>query len=247
MKRLLWVAMLVVTTAAWAEVGKVSQLEGEASRKGKDGATEALKKDAQIQLGDTLEVSKGFLKIELNDGSIIALADKSKLVINEADFEGQERKGFSALLQAGSIWTKVKKALGGAKYEVQTERAVAGVRGTIFRIDADTLVKANKGKGSAGGQARKASIVRVVEGAVNVKPSAMVAKASKAQVKPPAKKGPRTQVAGPTEITADEWENKFVELQKNQQIIVGVDLWEQAEIEEAAKTDAFAKWVEKNQ
>ena len=82
----------------------------------------------------------------------------------------------------------MKKAIGGAKYEVQTERAVAGVRGTIFRVDADALVKANKGKG----QARKASIVRVVEGAVNVRPSAEVAKASKAQIKKPAApKGPR--------------------------------------------------------
>ena len=52
---------------------------------------------------------------------------------------------------------------------------------------------------------------------------------------------------GPTEITADEWEKKFVELQKGQQIVVGVDLWEQAEIEAAAKNDAFSKWIEKNQ
>lgn len=244
MTRLLLMAVMVVSSVAFAEVGKIAQVDGEATRKAKDGATEALKKDTKVEVGDTLEVKSGFVKFELNDGSVIALAEKARLVITEADFEGQERKGFSAILEAGSLWTKVKKALGGAKYEVQTERAVAGVRGTIFRIDADTLVKANKGKG----QARKASIVRVVEGAVNVKPSAMVAKASKAQVKPPpAKKGPRVQVAGPQEITADEWENKFVELQKNQQVIVGVDLWEQAEIEEAVKADAFSKWVEKNQ
>ena len=244
MTRLLCSAVMLVGALALADVGKVAQLDGSATRKGKDGTSEELHKDVAIQLGDTIEVGKGFLKIELTDGSVLALSDKSKLVINEAEFEGQERKGFSALLSAGSLWTKVKKAIGGAKYEVQTERAVAGVRGTIFRVDADALVKANKGKG----QARKASIVRVVEGAVNVRPSAEVAKASKAQIKKPAApKGPRVQVAGPQEVSEEKWEEIFVDLQKNQQIIVGVDLWEQAEIDTASKNDAFSKWLDKNQ
>ena len=61
------------------------------------------------------------------------------------------------------------------------------------------------------------------------------------------KKGPRTEVAGPQEVSVDQWEKIFVTLVANQQIVVGVDLWEQAEIEEAAKNDAFSKWIEKNQ
>src|SRR5690606_10056756 len=114
----------------------------------------------------------------------------------EAEFEGQERKGFSGLLKGGSLWTKVKKAVGGGKFEVSTERAVAGVRGTIFRIDADALVKAARGKG------RRASIVRVVEGSVAVKPSAAIART----IKKAAPKGPRVEVAGPKEVSVDEWE-----------------------------------------
>jgi len=82
---------------------------------------------------------------------------------------------------------------------------------------------------------------------VNIKPSAEVAKASTGATPPPKKKGERVQVAGPSEITADEWEKKFVDLQQNQQIAVGVDLWDVAQFEEAAKRDAFAKWIEKNQ
>lgn len=239
MKRLLVVAVMAWAAAAWAEIGKVLVVE-EATRAGADGKAAKLEVGTPIELGDTLEVKKGNLKLELTDGSVIMLSEKSKLLIKEADFAGQERKGFSAFLEAGKLWTRVKAALGGAKYEVTTERAVAGVRGTIFRIDADALVK-----GARGGKARSASIVRVVEGVVAVHPSAAVAKASTAQLPPP--KGPRKQVPGPTEITADEWEKKFVELQKGQQLAVGVDLWEQAEIEAAAKNDAFAKWIEKNQ
>lgn len=241
MKRLISLAALVFSMAAWAEVGKVALMEGAATRTPKGGQAVALAKDSAIELGDTIEVKSGNLKLVLTDESIIMLAPASKLEITEAEFEGQERKGFKALLQSGSLWTKVKKALGGGGYEVSTERAVAGVRGTIFRIDADKMVTAAKPP-----KARKASIVRIVEGTVNIRPSEMVAKTSTAAAPPP-KKGPRVQVGGPTEITSDEWEKKFVDLQQNQQIAVGVDLWDVAQFEEAAKRDAFAKWIEKNQ
>lgn len=239
MKRLLVVAVAVLSSLCWADIGKISTLEGEATRTPKDGAAVALAAGSAIELGDVITVKTGNLKLELTDGSIIALAPASTLEITEAEFEGQERKGFSGLLKGGSLWTKVKKALGGGKFEVSTERAVAGVRGTIFRIDADALVKAaNKGQG------RRASIVRVIEGSVAVKPSAVIAKSLK---KAAPKKGPRVEVAGPQEVSVDQWEKIFVTLAANQQIAVGVDLWEQAEIEEVAKNDAFSKWIEKNQ
>ena len=237
-------ACMLVSAVAMADVGKVAMLGGAATRTPKEGAAAELALGTSIELGDTLEVKKGNLKLELTDGSVIMLAEKSQLVITEAEFEGQERRGFGALLKAGSLWTKVKKAIGGAKYEVSTERAVAGVRGTIFRIDADALVTAAKGKTKA----RTASIIRVTEGVVNVKPSAATAAASKGAVPKTVKAtGPRKQVAGPNEITADEWEKKFVDLQQNQQVAVGVDLWEQAEIDVATRNDAFSKWIEKNQ
>ena len=238
MNKLLVAALSLLSSLALAEVGKVAALEGEASRTPKGGAAEALKAGSAIELGDTLTVKTGNLKFELNDGSVIMLAPASTLEITEAEFQGQERTGFSGLLKAGSLWTKVKKAIGGGKFEVSTERAVAGVRGTIFRIDADALVKGAQGKG------RKASIVRVVEGAVGVKPQPSIAKTIKAAVP---KKGPRVEVPGPKEGTVEAWEKIFVDLAANQQVIVGVDLWEQAEIDAASKNDAFSKWIEKNQ
>ncbi len=241
MKRSMVVVAALVATSAFAEIGKISVVEGNASRTPKGGSPSQLGVGSEIELGDSIEVKNGYLKFELTDGSIVALAAGSKLEITEAEFEGQERKGFKALLNAGSLWTKVKKTLTGAKFEVTTERAVAGVRGTIFRIDADALVKAAKG--------RKASIIRVIEGVVNVKPTEAVIKASHAAVlnAKPVAKGPRTQVAGPTEVTSDEWEKRFVDLQANQQVIVGVDLWEKAQAIATTKSDAFAKWLEKNQ
>jgi hypothetical protein len=227
---------LLLAAPSFASVGKVVKLQGGATRTTADGKKAALAVDAAIELKDVIDVAaKGALKLELTDGSVIALDEKSRLEINEADFKGQDVSAFSVTLTAGKLWTKVKKLLGDSKYEVKTQRAVAGVRGTIFRIDADALIKGAKG--------RKADVVRVIEGTVRVNPSADVASKSKPTATVD-KKGPRTQVAGPTEITADEWEKKFVELQQNQQIWVGVDLWEQAELDRAALNDRFQKWVE---
>lgn len=240
MNRFLVIAATLLSSMSLAAVGKVAALEGEASRLPKGGTSVPLAVGNEIELGDSITVKSGNLKFELNDGSVIMLAPASVLEITEAEFEGLERKGFMGFLKSGALWTKVKKAIGGGKFEVSTERAVAGVRGTIFRIDADALVKAAKGKT----QGRKVSIVRVVEGAVGVKPQAAIAKTLAAAAK---KKGPRVEVPGPKEVGVDEWEKIFVTLAANQQIAVGVDLWEQAEIDAASKNDAFSKWIEKNQ
>lgn len=244
MKKTSMVAAILCAAVSFADVGKVNVIEGKATRTPKGGAAVALAVGSSIELGDVIDVESGNLKLTLTDESVIMLAPKSKLEISEAEFAGQERKGFKALLQSGSLWTKVKKALGGAGYEVSTDRAVAGVRGTIFRLDADVLVKSAKPP-----KARKGSIVRIVEGVVNIKPTEEVVKASlaAAPAAPPKKKGERVQVAGPTEVSADEWEKRFVDLQQNQQVAVGVDLWEVAQFEESAKKDAFAKFVEKHQ
>jgi hypothetical protein len=239
MRIVLWL-VLVLSCSGWADVGKIALVEGVATRSPKGGGVAVkLTSGSSVELGDRLEVSTGNLKFELNDGSVIVLAPKSSLEITEAEFEGQERSAFSGFLKAGSLWTRVKKALGGGKFEVSTERAVAGVRGTIFRIDADTMIKAAKGSN------HRASVVRVAEGTVAVKPTKKIAATMKsAGNTKSAKPSARVQVAGPKEISADEWEAKFVELQKNQQLIVGVDLWEQAQVDEAAQRDDFARWID---
>jgi hypothetical protein len=228
------IVLLAVPALAFAEVGKVSAVEGSASRVGKDGKSEELKVGSAIQLEDTLKATKGNLKFTLNDGSIIGLKEGSELKINKAEFDGQERKGdgFLGFLKSGSLWTNVKKAVGGAPFEVETERAVAGVRGTIFRIDADALVKG-----------AKVSIVQVHDGIVRVNPSASLKKQMAKAVKKAGPTKERKQVNGPTEVSADEWEKKFADLQKNQQVIVGADIFDQAEADQKIRDDAFGKWI----
>ncbi|MBK6539065.1 MAG: hypothetical protein IPG09_15320, partial [Ignavibacteria bacterium] len=38
-------------------------------------------------------------------------------------------------LVMGSLWVKLKKLIGGGKFEVSTERMVNGVRGTEFSVE----------------------------------------------------------------------------------------------------------------
>ncbi len=237
---------LLAPALAFAAVGKVSQLQGKASRTGTDGVKVALAQGSEIEVGDSLKVEKGgALKLLLNDESVLAVGPESQLVINEAEFSGLERKGFSAKLMFGAVWAKVKKVAAGseAKFEVTTERAVAGVRGTIFRVDATKLLKASTG--SKKKKSVPVTVVRVTEGKVAVDAQVRLAQAkvpaAQGQTQP-ASTGPRRQVAGPGQISKDEWEKKFVELQRDSQVTVGEDLWEVTQLQ-LQKDDPLAKFV----
>ncbi len=144
---------------AWAEVGAVAALEGESVRVTTSGESLALQVGSKLELGDTLEVKSGNLKLALTDESEIVLGSGSRLRIDEAEFKELEHRRFSAWLFFGSLWSRVTKALAGsdAKFEVVTDRMVAGVRGTVFRVDVFN-----------GATNEKETLVHVVEGRVGV-------------------------------------------------------------------------------
>lgn len=240
--RELLVAALVLPGLALASIGRVSVLEGTAKRTNGE-QSEALHADSEIELNDTIDVgADSNLKITLNDESVLMLSSRSQLFIDEASFEGQERKGFVAKLGFGKVWAKVKKALAGSnsKFEVKTDRAVAGVRGTIFRVDygdtAKAIIPTQKMR----------IVVRVVEGRVMV--AAQVPKKAEepASSNQGTKKGERKQVAGPQEITADQWEQKFVELQGKQQMEL-TDKLATGPLDTKAMKDEFGQFVDRNQ
>jgi FecR-like protein len=262
-------ALLLMPCLAFASVGKVTVLKGQATRSPKGGAAAAaLKEGAEIELGDTLTVGQDSdVKITLNDESLLLVGANSTLRIEEAKFEGLERRAFSARLVLGKVWAKVTKAVSGseAEFEVTTDRAVAGVRGTVFRVDATKqLLSAassaapshaplpKKGvqsvttvKVSVGRVAVEAMVRNMAMGATP--PAEGLAQGTKtAAVTPPpagGKKGPRTLVAGPQEISKEQWEKKFVELQQHQAITVGEELWQQADWSPEQDKDDLATFI----
>jgi hypothetical protein len=246
--------LLLLPGLALASVGKVSILEGTASRTDASGQEQALKVGAEVELKDTLQVGEASnLKLLLTDESVIMLGANSQLYIEEATFEGQERKGFSAKLVFGRIWAKVKQMAAGseAKFEVTTERAVAGVRGTIFRVDYGSTAK------TVTPAVKPNMVVRVVQGRVVVQiPKPVKKQAPVAQSTPPAadgKKPARTLVPGPQQVTLSQWMELFADLQAGEQTEVGDrELGAKQDrvvrpLDKKAMQDDFGRFVDHNQ
>ena len=188
--------MVLWAPAALASVGTISTLEGTATRTSR-GVETPLKEGAAIEVEDLIRVKTGALKLTLNDTSVIMLAQGADLTITEADFAGQERRSFSAKLGLGALWSKVTKALSGsnAKFEVVTERAVAGVRGTTFQVE---VVK--------GGDGEIETHIGVIEGEVGVArwapPAMAVASAREAGGSPRGAAKPTAMAAAPAAAPA---------------------------------------------
>jgi hypothetical protein len=132
-------AVWLIPSLALADIGTVTALEGAATRTPAKGTAVPLAVGGAVEVGDVLEVSSGNLKVTLSDESTLMLGAGSRLELTEARFEDLERRFFSARLVLGSVWAKVTRALAPqtSKFEISTERAVAGVRGTTFVVEVD--------------------------------------------------------------------------------------------------------------
>jgi len=176
--------------------GTITFLSGEATRTA-GGATAKLSVGSAVYQGDQVEtLRRTRLELTLSDASVLRLGPLSKVELDAAAFgaSADDRK-VSAKLRVGNVWASVTKALGGeARFEVKTENAVAGVRGTTFRVDASQ---------------DKSVVVRVYSGTVAVAagplPRPDHAGAAADPAARPGKPG-RQQVAGPQQVTREQWE-----------------------------------------
>lgn len=198
---------------------QVSALEGKAQRSRGSGPRSELRLGMAVAQGDTIETQdKSRLEIRFSDSSVLRLGGNARLRLAEAHFAaGAARRRLSARLFFGKLWAKVTSVLQGEqKFEVETENAVAGVRGTTFRVDANE---------------DKSVLVRVYDGSVAVGKGAAGAAG-----------GERREVPGPQEVTREQWE-KLVGRQM--QIVIAAD-GTPGEPEQFTadvdKDDAFARW-----
>jgi hypothetical protein len=184
--------------AAQARAAQVSALEGSAQRWRGGGAKAELRVGAAVAQGDTLETrDNARLEIRFADDSMLRMGSAARLLLSEAHFGARAKRRLSARLFFGKLWAKVTTAIHGEqKFQVETENAVAGVRGTTFRVDADQ---------------DKSVRVRVYQGQVAVVPGASAGGA---------RGGERREVPGPQEVTRDRWE-KLVGRQM--QIVISAD------------------------
>ncbi len=223
------VGALLFSAAAKADepAAQVSFLQGTATRTAKSGGVaEALKKGAHVSAGDTLETADGArLEILLKDHSAVRLGPSSKMRLNEAHFGAGEaaKRQFSAKVFFGSLWAKATAAVGGDnKFDVETDNAVAGVRGTAFRVDAHQ---------------DKSVLVKVFSGAV------AVAKNMPSYAIHEPGKGERKQVAGPGQVDRKTWE-KLVRAQMMVAINSDGTPGDPVAFDPATERDEFTAWNE---
>ena len=219
------VAALIATPRLSAEpkTAAVSALDGKASRSRGTAQPSPLSVGAAVGQGDTIATAdEARLELRFSDGSTLRLGPRAKMQLSEAHFGGgAAKRRMTARLFFGNIWAKVTSAIQGEqKFAIETENAVAGVRGTTFRVDART---------------DKSVLVRVYAGAVAVAKNVPIYATSKPG------EG-RREVPGPDEVSREQWE-KIVGTQM--QIVIAADgtPGEPEQVaEDADKNDAWAKW-----
>ena len=192
-------------------------MHGKAQRWRGNGPHRVLRLGAVLGQGDTIATAEGArLEIRFSDNSLLRLGEKARLELSEAQFAaGVAPRRLSARLFFGKLWAKVTSVLqGDQKFEVETENAVAGVRGTTFRVDANE---------------DKSVRVRVYDGTVAVGKGAPTG-------------GERREVEGPREVTREQWE-KLVGAQMQIFIAAdGTAGDPEAFSPDVDKDDAFARW-----
>lgn len=215
--RSLLVVTVLSTTAAWAtsvapaqnapvQVAAAAQkaavasfvkgdVEVSASEK---GPWQKVKRNADINAGSFIRTGENArLELKFADSSIIRVGASSQLVLNVAGYDGKTKEiNVEATVVAGKTWSKVSTLINGeskSKFEVKTAHAVAGVRGTVFRVDSEN---------------DDASVVKVYSGAVAVAaPTTIKVEDPKKNCLSPVDPACRGgQVAAPAQVTKKQWE-----------------------------------------
>ena len=158
--KLLFCALAILLAApkllAQGKTAQVSALEGRAQKSRAGGAPVQLRLGAAVVQGDTIETSDtARLEIRFSDNSVLRLGPKARLLLAESHFAaGPARRRMTAKLFFGNLWAKVTSVIhGDQRFQIETENAVAGVRGTEFRVEVAP---------------KQEDLVRVYEGVVQV-------------------------------------------------------------------------------
>ncbi len=172
----------------------VTLLEGNAKAFTKEKtAGLTLKKGSRLKRGQEVKVGeKSRIEIRFPDGTVMRFGEKSVVRLNDVYYDKKSGgKSVKVGLTVGKLWANVKKlATADSKVEVRTTNAVAGVRGTVYRVNAEEDASA---------------VIKVYEGSVDV------AGVPREVPKPAPVAGP-TPVPGPHEVpppyhevTMEEW------------------------------------------
>lgn len=145
----------------------------------------------EVRRGDRIKTARETrCEIKLNDGSIIRIGENSEFDFQQSNLSKSTRQ-VEAGLSIGKIWAVVTKwANPKDQFSVKSPTAVCAVRGTIYRMEADSTTR-----------------VAVYDGQVDVGPTQDLRQQLQQQRPPGAPvqvPGP-TQVPGPFQVSLEQW------------------------------------------
>jgi hypothetical protein len=181
------------TSASAGEV-LATVVEGNAQAVSAGKPAVALKKGSRLKQNQEIHVGeKSRVELLFPDGTVMRLAERSRLGLGKVTFDKKtEGKSVNVSLGSGKLWAKVKKLVTpDSSVEVRTTNAVAGVRGTVYRVNVNEDLSA---------------MVKVYDGSVYVaNPPVDRSKQTDKITAPVAVAGPH-EIAPPVhEVSLEEW------------------------------------------
>lgn len=173
--RILWIGAAVLATAATAQaaegpaIGMASIVQGAVQVKHADAKDwSPLKPGAPVHQGDRVKTTTGSARLTFQDKSMISVAPKSELELNEFVYKPNAGRQSMFKLWGGRIKASISKFLSDKNdVRVSTPTAVAGVRGTEFLVSVEDQ---NGNPGEPGDKPEDLTTnVVVFEGSVGVK------------------------------------------------------------------------------
>jgi FecR protein len=210
--------------------GKVTRLEGTAAvfYPG-DKSSRLLKLSDSVQEGCEIYTSdKSRLEITFVDKTVVRFAENTNFKLIKAQTADPEKREIKIFMSLGKVWSNVRKTLSvRSDFEISSENAVAGVRGTIYRINIEE---------------NKATLIKVYDGEVRV-----YAPVSKKEYKTHVIEAPKpiagpTIIEGPRPVSMQEW--TYI-IKSMQQIYITADGKSQ-EPKEFTEEEDRDKWVDWN-
>ncbi len=148
-----------------------------------------LTKDHELKVGE-----KSRVELRFPDNTVMRLSEKSTLKLSRISYNRKTgTKNFKVALSVGRMWANVKKLVTpDSTVEVKTVNAVAGVRGTVYRVNVEE---------------DKSAMVKVYDGAVYVaSPPKEVPKPASEASGPVPVPGPHEVPSPVHEVTMEEWQ-----------------------------------------
>lgn len=174
---------------------RVSTLNGTARMALQGGSWVAMKAGQRLKGGDQVETGPNTkMEVTLPDGSLLRFAENTRFRIVAIDMDEKAgTRNAKINVALGKTWANVNKGLKiKPNIDVASDNAVAGVRGTVYRMNVDD---------------DQSVLVRVYDGEVKVEGGS---KGKQQETKAPLLGVPQkvsgpTQVEGPKKVTMEQW------------------------------------------